>query len=144
MSTHTLEYDLGALLPFFRSIVGGFAARDDLVGIGLRRDGELVACALYEGFNGKNMWVHLAAVPGRHWLNRSFLRAGFIYPFDICGVQRLSGYVNESNHEARRFDEHVGFKEEARLRGAAPDGGDVLLYVMWRKDCRYVSTIPSN
>jgi RimJ/RimL family protein N-acetyltransferase len=56
----------------------------------------------------------------------------------LCGVDRLSGYVDASNTDARRFDEHVGFQEVARLKGAAPDGGDVILYVMWRQDCRFL------
>ena len=106
--------------------------------IGLRKDGELVAAAVYEGFNGRNMWVHLAGVPGQRWMTRDFLRAGFAYPFLVCGVQRLSGYVNSSNLAARRLNEHFGYRVEATLKGAAPDGGDVLIYVMWRKDCRYV------
>lgn len=110
-------------------------------GIGLERDGQLVAGALYEGFNGHNMFVHLAAVPGRHWLNRRFLYEGFRYPFITCGVQRLTGYVEASNTEARRFDEHVGFTEEARLKGAASDGGDVILYVMHRRDCRFLEPL---
>ena len=50
----------------------------------------------------------------------------------------MSGYVDASNTDARRFDEHVGFQEEARLHGAAPDGGDVIIYVMHKKDCRFL------
>lgn len=107
-------------------------------GIGLEKDGELIAGALYEGFSGTNVWVHLAGVPGRRWMTREFLRYGFHYPFNEMGVQRLSGYVNASNTDARRLNEHFGYQEEARLKGAALDGGDVILYVMWRKDCRYV------
>ena len=110
-----------------------------MTAIGLRHDGELVAGVVYEGFNGRNMWAHVAAMPGARWLRRDYLRACFVYPFVLCGVDRLSGYVNESNAEARRFDEHLGFKEESRLRGAAPDGGDVILYVMWRDECRFLS-----
>ena len=71
-------------------------------------------------------------------MTRDFLRAGFAYPFKVCGVSRLSGYVNESNTDARRLNEHLGYIEEARLRGAAPDGGDVILYVMWRENCRFL------
>jgi RimJ/RimL family protein N-acetyltransferase len=56
------------------------------------------------------------------------------------GVNRVSGYVNASNAAARRLDEHLGFKPEAVLTGAATDGGDVILYVMWRKDCKYVDS----
>lgn len=107
-------------------------------GLGLEKDGELIAGALYEGFNGHNVWVHLAGQPGKRWMNRDFLRYGFHYPFNEMGVRRLSGYVNASNTEARRLNEHFGYQEEARLSGAAPDGGDVILYVMWRENCRFL------
>ena len=107
-------------------------------GLGLERDGELVAGVVYEGFNGKNVWMHVAAEPGAKWMTREYLRYCFHYPFVEMGVQRVSGYVEASNALARRFDEHLGFQPEAILEGAASDGGDVILYVMWKKDCRYV------
>lgn len=135
---HELDYNLDSVLPFMQGLIPGLAQCDGMQAIGLRRDGILVAGSIYEGFNGSNVWVHLAAVPGGHWLNRMYLRAAFFYVFVQLGCSRLSGYVNASNMEARRFDEHIGFKEEARLKGAAPDGGDVILYVMWQGDCRYV------
>jgi RimJ/RimL family protein N-acetyltransferase len=65
--------------------------------------------------------------------------AVFAYAFLICGVERVSGYVDASNLEARRFNEHLGFREEARLQGAAADGGDVVLYVLWKRDCRFIA-----
>lgn len=136
--SHALDFEVSSVLPFVQGLIPGLAKSDDMRAIGLRHNGQLVAGAVYEGFNGRNLWVHLAGLPGRCWLNRRFLQAGFHYPFVTCGVDRLSGYVAASNTDARRFDEHVGFQEEARLKGAAPDGGDVIIYVMWRKDCRYV------
>ena len=108
-------------------------------GLGLERDGELVAGVLYEGWNGVNVWMHVAAAPGRRWMNKEFLRYCFHYPFNELGCRRVSGSVDASNEEARRFDEHLGFKQEAVLHGAAADGGDVILYVMRREDCRYVA-----
>lgn len=135
---HTLEYDLEVVLPFAQSLIPGLARCDGMRGIGLRRHGDLVATAIYEGFNGQNIWVHLAGLPGGRWMTRDFLRAGFAYPFKVCGVNRLSGYVNASNTDARRLNEHLGYEEEARLKGAAPDGGDVILYVMWRENCRFL------
>jgi RimJ/RimL family protein N-acetyltransferase len=121
-----------------QGLVPGLKRSDGMKAIGLRKGGDLVAGVLYEGFNGRNMWIHVAAQPGARWLVRDYLRACFEYPFSLCGVDRLTGYVNESNLAARRFDEHLGFREEARLKGAAPDGGDVILYVRWKKECRYV------
>lgn len=107
-------------------------------GLGLERDGELIAGVLYEGYNGVNVWMHVAADQTKRWLNRDYLRYCFQYPFDELGCKRVSGYVEASNADARRFDEHLGFKQEAVLTGAASDGGDVILYVMRREDCRYV------
>lgn len=137
--SHSFEYDLEAVLPFVQGLVPGLARAQDMCAIGLRRDGELVAGVLYEGFNGRNIWMHVAAQPGARWLVRDYLRACFAYPFLVCGVDRVSGYVNESNALARRFNEHLGFREEARLRGAAPDGGDVIVFAMWRTDCHHLA-----
>lgn len=107
-------------------------------GLGLERDGELVAGVIYEGFTGSNVWMHVAAEPGAKWMTREYLRYCFYYPFNEMGVQRVTGYVEASNALARRFDEHLGFRQEAVLKGAATDGGDVILYVMWKDECRYV------
>lgn len=106
-------------------------------GLGLERDGELIAGVLYEGFNGVNVWMHVATSPGKKW-TMEYLRYCFYYPFVEMGCKRVSGYVEASNLAARRFDEHLGFRQEAVLRGAAADGGDVILYVMRREECRYV------
>jgi RimJ/RimL family protein N-acetyltransferase len=115
-----------------------FNAVEGMVGIGFERDGELIAGVMYEGYNGRNIWMHVAALTDKRWLTRSYMKVCFAYPFVQLGVNRISGYVNESNTLARRFDEHLGFKEEARLRGAAADGGDVIIYAMHKEECRYV------
>ena len=107
-------------------------------GIGLLRNGVMQAGVLYEGFNGRNVWMHVAAAPGGKWMTREFLRYAFHYPFVEMGVERVSGAVDASNKQAQKLDEHLGFVEETRLNGAAADGGDVILYVMWKKDCRHV------
>ena len=107
-------------------------------GLGLERDGELIAGVVYEGYNGVIVWMHVAAKPGAKWMTREYLRYCFYYPFEELGCKRVSGSVDASNLMARRFDEHLGFKQEAVLEGAASDGGDVILYVMRREDCRYV------
>jgi len=107
-------------------------------GLGLERDNELVAGVIYEGWNGVNLWMHVAAEPGKRWMTRDYLRYCFYYPFEELGCKRVSGYVEASNEVARRFDEHLGFQQEAVLKGAATDGGDVVLYVMRRENCRFL------
>lgn len=107
-------------------------------GIGLKKDGQLISGVVYDDFNGKNVWMHVASVPGRRWLNREYLYAGFAYPFIQLGCERITGWVEASNTDAIRFDEHLGFKREAVLKRAAQDGGDVFIYVMFREDCRFL------
>lgn len=109
--------------------------------IGLERGGELVAGVVYEGYSGPNIWIHCAAVPGARWLNRDFLGVAFRYPFVQLHVERVTAYVEASNSACRRFVEHLGFGEEAVLTGAARDGADVLIYVMWRRTCRFLGDL---
>ena len=115
-----------------------FHLSEGLKGLGLEKDGELVAGVLYEGYNGHNVWMHVAAEDDGHWLNRAFLRACFEYPFVQLGLKRVSGLVAASNVQARRFDEHLGFQVEGVLKGAAHDGSDAIAYVMWRDQCRFI------
>ena len=133
----TATTDVVRVLDFVRTLMP-IDAVEGMEALGIERDGELVAGVIYEGFSKHNVWMHVAAVPGSGWLNRSTLKLFFTYPFDQMGVRRVSAYVYASNTAACRFDEHLGFKREATLTGAAPDGGDVIIYAMWRKDCRYV------
>jgi RimJ/RimL family protein N-acetyltransferase len=134
-----LVYSTGRVFAYVSERVP-LSAVAGMVGMGLERDGDLVAGIIYEGFNGPNIWMHVAGSADKRWLTRSFLRAGFAYPFVQCGVARVSGYVEARNTAARRFDEHLGFTEEARLQGAAADGGDVIIYVMRKENCRYVDS----
>jgi RimJ/RimL family protein N-acetyltransferase len=103
-----------------------------------RRDGEIVAAVLYQDFNGSNVFVHVAAEPGKRWGTKEFLYWTMHYPFVQLGARRMTGWVDIDNFAARRFDEHLGFKEEAILKGAGQKGQDVVLYVMHREDCRHV------
>jgi len=109
-----------------------------MVGIGVLADDQIVAAVAFEWITAHNAWAHVAISPGANHLNRTHFRLPFIYAFKVCGVDRISGYVDESNVKALRFNRHLGFKPEARLTGAAHDGGDVIIQTMWKKDCRYV------
>lgn len=107
-------------------------------GIGWVRDGEILAGVVYCNFNGANIDMHVAAVPGRRWLTREYLWFCFFYPFYQCGVKRITGLVPASNEDARKFDEHLGFTLEARLKDAHPTG-DILVYRMFKNDCRWLN-----
>jgi RimJ/RimL family protein N-acetyltransferase len=107
-------------------------------GIGLERDGDLVAGIIYEGFNKQSIWAHIAAEPGSQWLNKEYLRFCTLYAFEQCGVKMILGYMDAGNTQALRFATHLGFKEEARISEAAQDGGDIVILKMRPDDARYM------
>jgi RimJ/RimL family protein N-acetyltransferase len=102
--------------------------------IGLEDDGELLAVVVFNLYSGADIAMHIAAVPGRRWMTREFLRVAFRYPFVQLGCRRVSGYVPASNADALRFDRHLGFVEEGRLREALVTGEDVIVLGMLRNE----------
>ena len=104
------------------------------VGIGLQKDGEIVAGVAYNDYNGPNISAHIA-INGR--INRRFIWAIFDYPFNQAKVNRVTCLIGEGNVRSRKLCEHFGFKEEARLSGAHPTG-DLLIYRLFRHECRWL------
>lgn len=105
--------------------------------IGLERDGDLLAVVVYNLWSGADIAMHVAAMPGRRWMTRGFLRAVFRYPFVQLGCRRVTGYVPASNADALRFDRHLGFVEEGRMREALPNGEDVIVLGLLKRECRW-------
>jgi len=101
-------------------------------------DGEAVrAGVIYEGFNGSSMMVH-AAVEGR--LTPYYLWAICHYPFVHAGVGKVIAPIGEGNTESVRFVEKFGFRLEAQILDAHPDGR-LLLYTLRREDCRFLKSL---
>lgn len=101
--------------------------------IGYVKDKSFIAGMVFEGFNGFNVFCHqrmTEPAPRSYWL------AVADYVWNVLKVKRITGTVNASNLRARRLDEHLGFEQEAVLTGAADDGGDLIVYVLWPENCR--------
>lgn len=110
-------------------------------GIGLTKDDELVAGVIFNDYSGSNMFMHVAAIPGRRWMTRGYLYAVFAYPFLQLNLIRVTGWVEANNIDSRRFNEHIGFKQEAVLKQAGRNGVDVIIYSMFKEDCRFIKGI---
>ena len=108
------------------------------VGIGLEENGELSAGVVFNMFQGHSIWMHVAAEPGKRWLNRDFLFRCFAYPFIQLNCHRVTGLVRIDNLAAQKFDEHLGFKKEGIIRKGADDGTDLILYGMLKEECRWL------
>jgi RimJ/RimL family protein N-acetyltransferase len=100
---------------------------------------DVLAAVWFDGFNGANLNLHVAAKPGAQWLTRKFANIVFHYAFIQLGAKRVTGLVEENNYKARRFDEKLGFTLETKLKDASPYG-DMLVYVMRRDDCKWLHT----
>lgn len=131
-----LIFDVSVIGPWVCSRAGGTWTPGRGTGIGRVRDGELVGGVLYEDWNGANVVAHIAG-EGQGWLDRELLWTMFDYPFNQLGVTRITGVVPSANAAARRFDEHLGFVQEAVLEGAHPDG-DLIVYRMRRDECKWL------
>lgn len=106
--------------------------------IGLEEDGELIAGVVYNLYNGPNICMHVAAVPGRRWVTRDYLFRCFAYPFLQLQCNRVTGLVRADNLTAQRFDEHLGFRQEGVVRRGATDGTSMILYGMLKEECRWL------
>ena len=102
--------------------------------IGLRKDGELVAGVVYENWNGRSVFCHIA-IEGR--MTPAYLAAIFDYPFNVCGVDKIVVPVSSGNSKALRLVGKMGFTEEARIHNADTNG-DIVFLTMARDSCRFL------
>jgi RimJ/RimL family protein N-acetyltransferase len=107
------------------------------VGFGLLEDEKLIAGVLFDSWNGASVNMHVAAVPGKRWMTKSFLAIVFDYAFNQLRVKKIIGLVGADNLPAQQFDLHIGFSLEATLSNAHPSG-DLLLYTMERSQCKWL------
>ena len=124
--------------PWVCSRAGGFYIPGGAYALGVEENGELIAGVLYDHYYvGASIAMHIAAEPGKRWMTRENLRVAFGYPFEHLKVKKILGVVEESNITARKFDEHLGFILETRIKDACA-GGDLLIYTMTREQCRFL------
>lgn len=98
-----------------------------------------VAGVVYDCYNGAiihaHIWMDAERRPSREWYVSIF-----DYPFNLLRVNKIIGQVSSSNMEARRLDEHFGFKLEAEISDYYADGSSLMVYTMNRDQCRVLSS----
>lgn len=110
--------------------VGHFCTWDGCYAMGAEKDGELVSGIVWEGHNGHNVSGHIAvSKPTKLFLE--LMDHAARYTFETCGLQRLTGLVEEDNVKALKLDMHIGFKVEAVMERAGSSGQNLLVLVLW-------------
>lgn len=108
----------------------------------LEKGGDITAVAVYNNFYPTtSVEISIASLEGRRWLTRPFLSAVFSAPFLEWNMRRVGSSISADNHKSIRFCEHLGFKQEGRIRQAAPNGQDLLLYGLLKDECRYLGSM---
>lgn len=104
--------------------------------IGLQRDGEIIAGVMYTHYSeAGSICAHIAG--HGHWCTRQFLRTIFSYPFVQLRVRRITCYIESRNLKSRKLCEHLGFTIESLMERATRTD-DVLIYRLFKEDCRWV------
>ena len=134
----TIVYDKPEIVgPWVCERMGGTYSPADSVAFGLFENGEVIAGIIFDNYQGGSIAGHVAGEPGKRWLTREFLHMCFGYPFLQLKVNVLIGLVDSTNLEARKFDEHCGFKLSCTIPKAARNG-DLLIYTMTADECRFL------
>jgi RimJ/RimL family protein N-acetyltransferase len=102
--------------------------------LGLERDGKLIAGVIFENWNHASIMCH-TAILGR--MTPLFLHLVFRYPFVDLNVRKIIAPIYSDNVKALRLVGKLGFTEESRITGAAPNG-DIIFLTMARDQCRFL------
>ena len=106
---------------------------DDSEAIGLEREGKIIAGVIYENYNGRSIFCHLAV----ERMNKVFLNAIFDYPFMVCDVKQVYAPTLSDNHRQIKILYKMGFVEESRLKDS-DDNGDLIFFKLEKKNCKYI------
>lgn len=116
-----------------------FVFAPDAKAIGHMRDGEFVGVVVFDRFSDRDCLLHIVSDGTRRWLTREFITRALTYPFRQCGNRRVTCLVSENNKESLRFTRKFGgWVEEGRMREAAPDGSDLIMFGMLRRECPWL------
>lgn len=106
-------------------------------------DGQLYGGVIFCGYTGESVGMHSAGFVPR-WVNRDLLWVTFDFPFRQMGVKRIFGQVPENNFQARKLNEHLGFRYVTRIDGVFRNGEACLLMCLEKDDCRYLDLKPRH
>lgn len=101
-------------------------------GLGWRRRGRIVAGLAFEGYNGVNIFVHIAKLRGEP-MPVELVAAMFDYPFRQLKLRRMSALVADRNEASKAFARKLGARLEGTMKEASPDG-DLCIFGLLRKD----------
>lgn len=98
-------------------------------------DDALLGGVYFSGYDGTNVILDAAGMPGSRWLDRRGLWAIFHYSFEQLGCARATAFVPESNEKSIKLVKQAGMVYEAALERAAPGAERMLVFRMFADEC---------
>jgi RimJ/RimL family protein N-acetyltransferase len=102
------------------------------VAIGVARNSEIVAVALFNNYRHPNIEITFVTSTPR-WATRQTIAVILRYPFKQLGCKRLTAVTEATNQPARAFLCRLGFTQEGYHPDALPTG-DAVTYGLLAKD----------
>ncbi len=99
--------------------------------------GRIRGAVIFDRWTENSAEAHMAAETPMAW--RILAPAAFEYVFTQCGRGVVFGPVCESNEKAVKLTHRLGFTLEHWLKNVYAPGVGMLLFVMTREACRWIS-----
>ena len=105
--------------------------KDLYAAVGLVRDDELMAGAIFYGYVWPSIFMNVAA----ERMTPGFIAAITQYVFVQARCKSVIGFIKKGNAASREFATHWGAKMRGKLEEGAPDD-DIMFYQLLEKDAR--------
>lgn len=119
-----------------RAARAGFDPKVDACISRVDGNGSFLGGVIYTNYNGAIVMMHVAGIG--NWLSPELLWVSLDYPFMHLQVKKLLCTVASNNQKSLDLVKRVGgWKSEHKIVDGVP-GGDLLMFSMLRKDCRWL------
>ncbi len=105
--------------------------------VAVSEQGGILGAAVFDTWTPSSVNVHMALgspIPIRH----GFFAEVAVHAFVRGGKKRMFGLVPSNNAKAIKLDQHIGFREVARVPDALDDGVDYIVMRLDKEDCRWL------
>lgn len=96
---------------------------------------KILAAAVFEGYNGATLKVHIA-IDNKHALTREFMYSLTRYAYTQMKVTKLIGLVDSTAKATIKVNEKWGFVEEGRVVNGTVNG-DLVIMTMTKEQCNF-------
>jgi len=113
---------------------------DDSTYLGFTENNKILACVLFSGYDGHNLFIHMAIEHPRI-CQRKYIKMMFDYIFNKVNCYRATATVDENNIRMKKLVEGVGFKREGSIRSMIKRNNkflDVAIYGMIKHECKWI------